>query len=201
MDRLWFGSDGLARAARIALAPAERLFAGASGFRTLMYDAGWVRGELAAIPVVSVGNLTVGGTGKTPVSAWIARWLCDHGATPAVVLRGYGADEPVVHRVLNPDIDVVIGANRLHAIDEAVDRGADIAVLDDGFQHRQLRRTVDIVLISADRWPDEIRMLPAGPCNSSGSRRDSAGGVSLTGARAGSGRTGARAGLHSWWRS
>lgn len=147
----------------MALMPAERVFAGASGLRTLLYDAGWVKGASAHIPVVSVGNLTVGGTGKTPVSAWVARWLRDHGAHPAIVMRGYGDDEPAVHGVLNPDIDVVIGVNRVGAVDEAVHRGADIAVLDDGFQHRQLRRDVDLVLISADRWPEDIHLLPAGP--------------------------------------
>ena len=163
MERLWFGTDGMARAARAALAPAERLFAGVSGLRTLLYDAGWVKGSTPPIPVVSVGNLTVGGTGKTPVAAWIARWLSDHGAHPAIVLRGYGKDEPDVHRSLNPDIDVVVGADRRAAVVEAVTRGADIAVLDDGFQHRQLRRNVDIALISADRWPEDVRLLPAGP--------------------------------------
>jgi tetraacyldisaccharide 4'-kinase len=163
MDRIWFGEDGLARAARAALIPAERLFAGASGLRTILYDAGWVKGSTPPVPVVSVGNLTVGGTGKTPVAAWIAGWLRDHGAHPAIVLRGYGSDEPEVHRQINPDIDVVTGVDRYRAVVEAVARGCDIAVLDDGFQHRQLKRTVDIVLISADRWPSEIHLLPAGP--------------------------------------
>jgi tetraacyldisaccharide 4'-kinase len=163
MERVWFGTDGLARAARVALAPAERLFAGASGLRTLLYDAGWIHGALSPIPIISVGNLTVGGTGKTPVAAWIARWLVEHGARPAVIMRGYGNDEPAVHRELNPDIDVILGANRRRAVAVAVQRGHDIAVLDDAFQHRQLQRTVDIVLISADRWSGEVHLLPAGP--------------------------------------
>ena len=163
MERVWYGTDGLARAARVALAPAERLFAGLSGLRTLLYDAGWVKASPPPIPVVSVGNLTVGGTGKTPVAAWIARWLGDHGARPAVILRGYGSDEPAVHRALNPDIDVILDADRRRAVTEAVHRGADVAVLDDAFQHRQLKRTVDIVLISADRWSSEVHLLPAGP--------------------------------------
>jgi tetraacyldisaccharide 4'-kinase len=163
MERIWYGTDNLARAARAALIPAERLFAGVSGVRTLLYDAGWVKGATPQIPIVSVGNLTVGGTGKTPVSAWIARWLRNHGARPAVIMRGYGSDEPAVHRELNPDVDIVLDVDRRRAVADAVQRGADIAVLDDAFQHRQLQRTVDIVLISADRWPDEIHLLPAGP--------------------------------------
>jgi tetraacyldisaccharide 4'-kinase len=163
IERIWFGADRVARATRAALVPAERLFAGASGLRTILYDAGWIRGSRPPVPVVSVGNLTVGGTGKTPVAAWIARWLRDHGARPAVILRGYGEDEPIVHRQINPDIDVVVGVDRYRAVVESVERGCDIVVLDDGFQHRQLQRTVDIVLISADRWTEEIHLLPAGP--------------------------------------
>ena len=163
MERVWYGTDRLARAARMALVPVEGVFAGVSGLRTLFYDAGWAEGTKPSIPVVSVGNLTVGGTGKTPVAAWIARWLRDHGARPAVIMRGYGKDEPAVHRVLNPDVDVVLGVDRRVAVGEAVRRGADVAVLDDGYQHRQLKRTVDIVLISADRWGDPVRLLPAGP--------------------------------------
>jgi tetraacyldisaccharide 4'-kinase len=163
MERIWYGTDNLARAARAVLVPAERLFAGISGVRTLLYDAGWVKGAAPQIPIVSVGNLTVGGTGKTPVSAWIAQWLRNHGARPAVIMRGYGSDEPAVHRELNPDVDIVLDVDRRRAVADAVHRGADIAVLDDAFQHRQLQRTVDIVLISADRWSDEIHLLPAGP--------------------------------------
>lgn len=128
-----------------------------------MYDAGWAKGRTPPIPVVSVGNLTVGGTGKTPVAAWIARWLGDHGAHPAVILRGYGSDEPAVHRALNPDIDVILDPDRGRAVATAARRGHDIAVLDDAFQHRQLNRTADIVLISADRWSSDVRLLPAGP--------------------------------------
>jgi tetraacyldisaccharide 4'-kinase len=163
IERIWRGEDRPARAARAALIPAERVFALASGLRTLVYDAGWVKGRRAAIPVISVGNLTVGGSGKTPIAAWIARWLVDHGAQPAIVMRGYGEDEPLVHRTVNPDIEVVTGADRAAAVGEAADRGADVAVLDDGFQHRQLARDVDIVVISADQWTDEVHLLPAGP--------------------------------------
>src|SRR5689334_17316720 len=140
IERIWFGEDGPARAVRAALVPAERVFAGLSGLRTLLYDAGWVKGRVASIPVVSVGNINVGGSGKTPIAAWIARWLSDHGGHPAIVMRGYGEDEPLVHRTVNPDIAVVTGADRAAAVDEAASRGSDIAVLDDGFQHRQLQR-------------------------------------------------------------
>jgi tetraacyldisaccharide 4'-kinase len=163
IERIWFGRDRQARAIRAALIPAERIFAGVSGLRTLLYDAGWVKGSVPPIRVISIGNLTVGGTGKTPIAAWIARWLRDHGGRPMIVMRGYGEDEPLVHATLNPDVEVLTGAERAAVVREAARRGADIAVLDDGFQHRQLRRDADIVVISADQWTDELHLLPAGP--------------------------------------
>jgi tetraacyldisaccharide 4'-kinase len=163
VERIWFGDDSFASAARMLLTPAERVFGALVGARDIMYDAGWLPAHEASLPTVSVGNLTVGGTGKTPISAWVARGLAQRGAKPAIVLRGYGEDEPLVHRILNPGIPVVTGADRVAAVERAAREGADIAVLDDAFQHRRARRDADLVLISADQWVPEIRMLPAGP--------------------------------------
>jgi tetraacyldisaccharide 4'-kinase len=112
---------------------------------------------------LSVGNLTVGGTGKTPVSAWLAERFAAAGAHPALVLRGYGEDEPEVHRILNPGIPVIVDANRRAGVIAARDAGADIAVLDDAFQHRRAHREADVVLVSADRGVGAWRLLPAGP--------------------------------------
>ena len=162
-ERIWYGDDALASAVRTALTPIERVFGGIVGARDILYDAGWLPARDTPIPAVSVGNLTVGGTGKTPIAAWIARGLAARGARPAVVLRGYGDDEPLVHRVLNPDIPVIVGADRVAAVSEAANEGADIAVLDDAFQHRRVQRLADLVLISADRWTGDVRLLPAGP--------------------------------------
>lgn len=162
-ERIWYGDDAWARAARAALWPAERAFGLAVGVRGLLFDAGVLRSERTAIPAVSIGNLSVGGTGKTPVSAWIARGLADRGARAAVVLSGYAADEPEVHRILNPDVTVVAGRDRVEAIRAAARQGARIAVLDDAFQHRRARRVADMVLVNADRFPAVVRLLPAGP--------------------------------------
>lgn len=161
--RVWFGTDAVAGAARTILTPFERVFGGIVGARDILYDAGWLAARDTAIPAVSVGNLTVGGTGKTPVAAWIAAGLLARGARPAIVLRGYGTDEPRVHETLNPSIPVVVGADRVAAIAEAARRGADIAVLDDAFQHRRAQRIADLVVVSADQWTPEVRLLPAGP--------------------------------------
>ncbi|HWH52613.1 MAG TPA: tetraacyldisaccharide 4'-kinase [Gemmatimonadaceae bacterium] len=163
LDDLWYGESAGARAGRALAAPASKLFGAVVGARDLMYEAGWLRTHATPIPVVSVGNLTVGGTGKTPIAAWVARELAARGAHPAVVLRGYGDDEPLVHSAVNPSIPVVTAADRVAGVDRAAGLGASIAVLDDAFQHRRVRRAADLVLVSADRWTPSVRLLPAGP--------------------------------------
>jgi tetraacyldisaccharide 4'-kinase len=163
IDRLWFGNDVWARRARLALAPLEAVYAAVVGLRGMMYDTGFLRERETAIPSVGIGNLSVGGTGKTPFASWLAQTLAGRGARPAIVLRGYGEDEPLVHRVLNPTIPVIVDANRVRGTLQARAAGADVAVLDDAFQHRQARRAADFVLVSADRWSPEPHLLPAGP--------------------------------------
>jgi tetraacyldisaccharide 4'-kinase len=160
---LWFGEGTPARAGRILLAPASALYGAAVAARGALYDAGVFHAAAGAIPALSVGNLTVGGTGKTPVAAWFAAELAARGARPAIVLRGYGGDEPLVHRALNPGVPVVVDPDRVRGVARAAADGADVAVLDDAFQHRRAVRAVDVVLVSADRWPDRVRLLPAGP--------------------------------------
>jgi tetraacyldisaccharide 4'-kinase len=163
VHQIWYGDGRLAAASRLVLFPAERLFGGVVGLRDILYDVGWLSSHEAAIPVVSIGNLTVGGTGKTPVAAWVASGLAARGAQPAVVLRGYGEDEPLVHQRLNPSIPVIVNPDRTRAVATAAAGGATIAVLDDAFQHRAIRRNADLVLVSADRWTPDVRVLPAGP--------------------------------------
>jgi tetraacyldisaccharide 4'-kinase len=163
LDRVWFGDDPLARVARRALLPLETVYRGVVGVREALYDSGMLRAHDAALPTLSVGNVSVGGTGKTPVAAWIATGLVERGARPAVVLRGYGEDEPLVHRTLNPDVPVIVAADRVAGVAAARREGATVAVLDDAFQHRRIARDVDLVLVSADRWMPSPRMLPAGP--------------------------------------
>ncbi len=158
---IWEGDTIAARIARRALAPAEWLFAQAVARRNQGFDRAVPSAPVLA--ALSVGNLTVGGTGKTPVSAWCVQQLAGRGACPAVVLRGYGDDEWRVHSMLNPGSPVIVAPDRRDGVLTARVRGADCAVLDDAFQHRQVRRAADIVLVSADRWRPEVRLLPAGP--------------------------------------
>lgn len=163
IEELWRSDSFAARAARALLLPAERAMAGVVAVRNTLYDRGTLAAHPTAIPAVSVGNLTVGGTGKTPVSAWIAQRLAERGAAPALVLRGYGDDEPLVHAVLNPSIPVVVSPDRVRGVADAAARGADVAVLDDAFQHRRVARAADMVLVAADGWSIPRRLLPSGP--------------------------------------
>lgn len=163
VERVWYGRDAAARAARLALAPLEGVYRAAVGVRGLLYDAHVLPSHATAIPAVSVGNLSVGGTGKTPIAAWLASRIQGLGGRPAIVLRGYGEDEPLVHRRLNPGVPVIVSADRVEGARRARAAGADVAVLDDAFQHRRARRAADVVLVSADGWTGHTRLLPAGP--------------------------------------
>lgn len=160
-ESIWYGDAVSSRVARAALAPATALYRLAIGRVNARYDA--APPAPGPIPSISIGNVTVGGTGKTPVSAWFAARLRAAGATPAIVLRGYGDDEVHVHRLLNPDVPVIVEPDRVAAVRTAARGGADVAILDDAFQHRRAARVADVVLISADRWTGAARLLPSGP--------------------------------------
>ncbi len=164
--RLWNGDDSNERALRavsLALMPAEWLYRMVIGLRTVAYDRSWMRSESGSIPTLAIGNLTVGGTGKTPVSAWFASALRERGSRPAVVMRGYGADEIEVHQHLNPMLPVFASPDRVAGVLWAHQEGADAVVLDDAFQHRSLRADGYVVLIAAEEWTDHPRLLPRGP--------------------------------------
>lgn len=163
---VWEADDAGARAMRAALTPIAAAFGQVVARRNRRFDAPPERGTVvrrAPLPALSIGNLTVGGTGKTPMAAWCARSLRAKGANPAIVLRGYGDDEWRVHMLLNPGVPVFVAPDRLDGMLVARTRGADCAVLDDAFQHRQAPRVCDLVLVSADRWHGAARLLPAGP--------------------------------------
>ena len=167
---VWESASAGARVARIALAPASALFSAVVSSRNARFDEALsgatgvsYRVRQTILPAISVGNLTVGGTGKTPVAAWCVRELRKRGAKPAIVLRGYGDDEWRVHTLLNPGVPVIVAKDRLMGIAQASANGADCVVLDDAFQHRKASRRADIVLMSADRWTGVARLLPSGP--------------------------------------
>ncbi len=142
---------------------AAALFGLAAEARHFAYDAGLVRSRRAPLPVISVGGLTVGGSGKTPIAAAVGRWLTDAGHAVAVLTRGY-ADEVALHRTLNPEARVWGHPDRLAVARLAKEAGARVVVLDDGFQHRRLARDLEVVVLDLDALRrTNRRRLPAGP--------------------------------------
>jgi tetraacyldisaccharide 4'-kinase len=163
IERVWFGESREDVAARAVLWPFAQAYGGVVELRSRLYDNGALRQEEAALPTIAVGNLTAGGTGKTPVAAYLVTELARLGAKPGIVLRGYGNDETEVHRRLNPGAPVVASVNRISGVEVARMQGADVVVLDDAFQHRRIRRTADVLLLSAEQLERPRRLLPAGP--------------------------------------
>jgi tetraacyldisaccharide 4'-kinase len=153
------------------------LYGGVSGARNLVYDTGWFTARLQG-PVVSVGNLSVGGTGKTPLIIYLGEQLKQRGLQFDVLSRGYGretkgvrlvdpagsardfGDEPLLI-VRKLGVPVIVGESRYHAGLMAEKKfGPQLHLLDDGFQHRQLHRDLDIVLLGDGDLEDTL--LPAG---------------------------------------
>lgn len=137
--------------------------------RNRRYDSGHAEVHRIGVPVVSVGNLSLGGTGKTPLVEWIARQYQDSGRRVAIVSRGYGAsaegpnDEALELELALPGVPHVQNPDRVAAGREAIDRyGAELIVLDDGFQHRRLGRNLDVVLLDATEPFGYERIFPRG---------------------------------------
>jgi tetraacyldisaccharide 4'-kinase len=116
-----------------------------------------------ALPTIAVGNLSVGGTGKTPLASWIARYCAARGRRPGVLLRGYGGDEQLVHRRLAPEAVVVANPDRVAGARAAREAGADVLVLDDGYQLLEVARDLNVVVVSAESVAGSPWPLPAGP--------------------------------------
>ena len=123
------------------------------------------------VPVISIGNLSAGGTGKTPMVHWIANELIKAGKHPAIAMRGYKAapgemgDEEREHREALPNVPVVAQPDRIAGLNQLFaqeDCDVDCVILDDGFQHRKIARDLDIVLIDATRPPEFDALLPRG---------------------------------------
>lgn len=129
--------------------------------RNLLWDAGVFRPTRVPVPVISLGGLSTGGSGKTPLTAALARHLADAGAAVAVLTPGQ-EDELRLHAELNPDLVVLGGRWRVPLARRAIAMGADVVLLDSGFQHRRLYRDLEIVTCNVDQAGNRER-LPAGP--------------------------------------
>lgn len=160
---------GPAAALRLPLYPASWLWGAAMRARRHACRSGRCASFDAGLPVVSVGNITAGGTGKTPMVEWIARRLIAMGRRPAVLSRGYGAaragernDEAMLLDGRLGGVPHFAGKDRLVTARKAAEAGADCLILDDGFQHLRIRRKLNVVLLDALDPFGGGRVLPAG---------------------------------------
>jgi len=176
----------------VALRPLALLFGAAVALRRALYRGGLLRSVALRVPVVIVGNITVGGSGKTPLVAALVRALARRGFHPGVVSRGYGrdrgddapiavgaaddprkvGDEPLL--LARAGCPVVVARDRVAAGFELLARnpGCDVILADDGLQHYRLARTVEIAVVDATRALGNGWLLPAGPLREPATRLD-----------------------------
>ena len=170
-----------------ALQPLSWLYGGAVSARRAAYKRGLLQSHAISRPVIVVGNLTVGGTGKTPLTIWLANHLRQRGLEVGLVSRGYGREQNGL-RVVRPDSSwqevgdeplilqrrtgcmTIVASDRVAGARELVARGAQVILADDGLQHLRMRRDCEIVVVDGTRGFGNGRVLPAGPLRESGSR-------------------------------
>lgn len=154
---------------RTLLLPLSLCYAAAAALRNMLYDFHILKQRVLPVPVISVGNITVGGTGKTPAAVMLLEYFRKKGRKIALLARNYGAegqelnDELSMIRKQFPDIIIVPGRDRAASGLKAVEQGAELIILDDGFQHRKLHRNCNILTIDSRTEPGFHFPLPAGP--------------------------------------
>lgn len=150
---------------RASLRLAEPFYSAAVSARNALFESGIFQAYQSPVPVVSVGNVTTGGTGKTPVVIWLTSKLAGTGLRPAVLLRGYkGDDEKNLLAAQLPQTVIAADPSRARAAKklEQTHPQVNVLVLDDGFQHRKIRRDFDLVLIDASNPFGFDHVLPRG---------------------------------------
>jgi len=160
---------------RFFLRAAARVFSTIIALRNLLYSKGWLKTHRVSAVVISIGNITAGGTGKTPLTIWVCNWLLKQNISCAILTRGYKTrqksnfktqnriDEPAILAKSCPRAKIIVNPDRVAGATEAVNKfGAKVLIMDDGFQHRRLDRDLDIVVIDAMRPFGYGKMLPAG---------------------------------------
>lgn len=162
------------------LFPLSKLFLGAVKLRQFLYQRQIKKTIHFAVPIIVVGNLTVGGTGKTPFVIWLAQFLKSQGYTPGIVSRGVGGKQKTAHRVNASDevrqvgdeakllqqsgFPIVVGIDRVACVEKLLAQTqCDIVISDDGLQHYRLGRMIEIALIDGMREFGNQHLLPAGP--------------------------------------
>lgn len=176
----WLEQGWYAARPRAILRPLSWLYGLAMDVRGWCYRRGLFASARPAVPTVVIGNLAVGGTGKTPLALWLAGQLQAQGRRPGIMLRGYGGRQRAARLVTAQDDPlqagdealllaqrgawpVACGARRLEAAQLLVDAGCDVLIADDGLQHLALRRDLSIVVVDGTRGFGNGALLPAGP--------------------------------------
>lgn len=160
---LWTSRRIDARLFRLVLLPLSGLWKLGSMLRDARYERGAAPVETLPLPTIAVGNLSVGGSGKTPVAGWIAHHFASRGRIPGILTSGYGRDEALLHQLRIPTARVIADPDRGRAARRAKEQGAQLLILDDAFQLRGIARDYNLAVVSAETsravpWP-----LPAGP--------------------------------------
>jgi len=173
----WYGDAAVPWFARL-LAPA---YGAVTGLRRGLYRRGWLRARQVPVPVIVVGNITAGGTGKTPLTIELVNRLREAGWKPGVASRGYGRDEADTPRWVTPELAPGLGGDepvliawktgapvrvdkdRVAAAKALLAAGCDIVICDDGLQHYRLARDIEIEVVDAARRYGNGRLMPAGP--------------------------------------
>jgi tetraacyldisaccharide 4'-kinase len=162
---VWWSTAAPARVARGVLLPLAMAYRTVMSTRARAYARGWLRQRPLPLPAVAIGNLAVGGAGKTPFAAWTAAYFVRHGVKPGILLRGYRGDEQAVHQRLVPEAVVVPNPDRLKGAEQARAQGARVLVLDDAYQRLDVGRDVNVAIVSTESAPPRYVAwpLPAGP--------------------------------------
>src|SRR2546425_11448511 len=191
---LWGGS----RAARVVRVPLIPLAGAYWAVMKLRAARGRADAVHLPLPTIAIGNLSIGGTGKTPLAAWIAAYCVAGGRTPGILLRGYGGDEPLVHRRLVPQAVVVANPDRVAGAVAARAQGAQVLVLDDAYQLLGVGRDLNIAVVSAESAAASPWPLPAGPWREGRGAPDRAGLIVVTPKNAAAGAGSAPGGGGVW---
>lgn len=186
IERIWYGRSSL----RLLLVPFTWIYSVVIKCRRYLYTSGVLQTHQVYAPVIVIGNITAGGTGKTPVVMWLAEQLAGRGYKPGIVSRGYKGSvgpQPVVvtadsdpaivgdeavMMAIRSECPVVVHPDRVAAANAAVDLGANLIIADDGLQHYRLRRDFEIAVVDGARLYGNRQLLPAGPLREPLSRLD-----------------------------
>jgi tetraacyldisaccharide 4'-kinase len=201
----WYGKGLLSRSITILLLPLTLIFYLLVALRRAGYEFGLLQSSKVSVPLIIVGNITVGGAGKTPLVIALVKWCIDQGFSPAVVSRGYGREDERVLLRVDSDSDVrvcgdeplliaqasgvpvYVGSDRVAAAEMALQDKydgsslVDIIISDDGMQHYSLERDMEIAVVDGEYALGNRLLLPAGPLREPASRLDEVDAVVVAG--------------------